>query len=79
MLDNYGTRRTILNSNGVRKAIFSTIVELKNYFSTIMELEELFSTIAAFDESSILAIHNILLTLEHHSSLANDYAEFSFF
>jgi len=45
---------------------------LKNYFSTIMQLEELFSTIAAFDESLILAIHNILLTLEHHSSLAND-------
>jgi hypothetical protein len=45
---------------------------LKNYFSTIMELEELFSTIVVFDESSILAIHNILLTLEHHSSLAND-------
>jgi hypothetical protein len=37
-----------------------------------MELEELFSTIAAFDESSILAIHNILLTVEHHSSLANN-------
>jgi len=37
-----------------------------------MELEELFSTIAAFNESLILAIHNILLTLEHHSSLAND-------
>jgi hypothetical protein len=37
-----------------------------------MELEEQFSTIATLDESSMLAIHNILLTLEHHSSLAND-------
>ena len=56
--------------------LFSTVMvferPLKNYFSTIMQLEELFSTIAAFDESLILAIHNILLTLEHHSFLAND-------
>jgi hypothetical protein len=71
MLDNYGTRR--FSTVMVFERPFSQpLWSLKNYFSTIMELEELFSTIAAFDESSILAIHNILLTVEHHSSLANN-------